>query len=79
MNIYLLPDGEIISHEVSKRLNQNIKVMMKFSTMKNQGWKGYGNVMRFKKELILYSEGDLGNDVSMKTARLIKLGFFSFS
>ena len=52
---------------------------MKFSTMKNQGWKGYGNVMRFKKELILYSEGDLENDVSMKTARLIKLVFFSFS
>ena len=79
MNIYLLLDGEIISHEVSKRLNQNIKVMRKFSTMKNQGWKGYSNVMRFKKELILYSEGDLGNDVSMKTARLIKLVFFSFS
>ena len=56
--MYFLPEEKTGSHHVSKKLNQSIKSRREFSSVKNEDSKCYGFFMKFRSELILFSEGD---------------------
>lgn len=76
--MYFLPEEETDSHHVSKKLNQNIKLMREFSTVKSEDWEGYGSFMKFRSKLILFSEGDVKLDVSMKSCIIDNNGYSHF-
>ena len=72
--MYFLPEEEIVSHHVSERLNQNIKLMREF---RNSSC-GYQYFMKFRSEMVLYSLHDYDDYIKVGSCKIDSSGVFQF-
>ena len=72
--MYFLPEEEIGSHQVSERLNQNIKLMREF----NDSRCGHEYFMKFGSEMVLYSLYDYDDNIKISSCKIDSSGVFQF-